>query len=92
MNVTVEYAAQVKRAAGLASERLEVDESSCVQDVVRRIAQDHGDPLSSLLLGSDDQLHPSILLFVRDEQVRWETPVPLSENDVVTILSPISGG
>ena len=92
MQVTVEYAAQVKRAAGVASEDVEVGQPCTVQDLVSRVASDHGEPLNHLLFDSDGSLHPSILLFVGDGQVRWQTAVELRENDVVTILSPISGG
>lgn len=92
MQVTVEYAAQVKRAAGVASESVDVDDGCSVQDALSRIAEQHGDPLAKLLLGEEGRLHPSILLFVGDEQVRWETPRQLSAGDVITILSPISGG
>ena len=92
MKVTIEYAAQVKRAAGTASEGVEVEPPCTVQQLVSRVAENHGDPLKSLLLDSNGQLHPSILLFVGDDQIRWKTAVELSDRDVVTILSPISGG
>jgi hypothetical protein len=32
------------------------------------------------------------LLFVGDAQVRWDQSIELSDRDVLTILSPISGG
>ena len=92
MQITVEYTAQVKRAAGVASESIDVDSECSVQDLLKQIANRHGDPLAGLLLGDAGSLSPSILLFVNDEQVRWETLRLLHENDVVTILSPISGG
>ncbi|TWU09677.1 ThiS family protein [Symmachiella macrocystis] len=92
MNVTVEYAAQVKKAAGIASESLDVAENSTAQDVVRQVAHTHGGGLEELILDGEDNLHPSILLFVGDDQVAWSLPVSLRDRDVVTILSPVSGG
>ena len=92
MQITVEYAAQVKRAAGVAGESIDVDSDCTVQHLLQQIANRHGDPLAGLLLGDTGALSPSILLFVDDEQVRWETLRLLRENEVVTILSPISGG
>ncbi|MBT4863689.1 MAG: MoaD/ThiS family protein [Planctomycetaceae bacterium] len=92
MQVTIEFAAQLKRAAGTAAETIDVETGCAVQELVAEVAERHGDPLSGLLLGADGALHPSILLFVSDEQVRWETPRALCDNDVVTLLSPISGG
>lgn len=92
MKIRVEYAAQIKQAAGTASESIEVDAPCSVQQVVERIAEAHGEPLKSLLYDGSGTLHPSILLFVRDNQVRRDHHVQLTDNDVVTLLSPISGG
>lgn len=92
MQVTIEYAAQVKQAAGVGSETVSVDEGCSVQELIRRTAEAHGEEFRRLVLDGDGRLHPSILLFVGDDQVRWETPVALKEADVVTLLSPVSGG
>lgn len=92
MKVTVQYTAQAKRAVGTATESLDVEPDCTVQDLVRRVAEHHGDSLAGMLFAGQEQLHPSILLFLGDDQVRWDTPVPLRDDDVVTILSPISGG
>ena len=45
-----------------------------------------------LIFDSGKNLQPSILLFVGDDQIQWHIPVTLQDRDVVTILSPISGG
>ena len=45
-----------------------------------------------LLLGSAGEPHDSLLLFVGEEQVRWETPRELRDGDVVTVLAPMAGG
>ena len=92
MQVTVEYTAQVKRAAGVAVESVTLAEPCTVQELVANVAKMHGEGLARLLFASDGVLHPSILLFVGDRQVRWDMAVELQEGDVVTILSPISGG
>ncbi len=92
MHVTVEYAAQIKRAVGLAVETFECDGSCTVKDVLDRVAERHGDRLRTLLFNGDRKLHPSILLFVGDSQVRSDEPRVLKDHDVLTILSPISGG
>ncbi|MCH7989228.1 MAG: MoaD/ThiS family protein [Planctomycetes bacterium] len=92
MQVTVVYAAQVKRAAGVASENVDVDATCSVQDLLTQVAAARGNALKNILFDDDGVLHPSILLFVRDSQIRWETPFELNDRDVVTVLSPISGG
>jgi sulfur-carrier protein len=92
MRITVEYAAQIKRAAGRGTETFECDSPCTVQDLLCRVADQHGETLGNLLFDNDRRLHSSILLFVGDSQVRSDQPRELKDGDVLTILSPISGG
>ncbi len=92
MKVTVEYAAQVKQAAGIGSETVQLDDGSSVEELVSRVADLHGETMKQVILDGQGRLHPSILLFVGDDQVRGDAPVTLHESDVVTLLSPVSGG
>jgi len=92
MQVTVEYAAQIKRAAGVASESVDVEPNCSVQNLLSQVAAARGEALRNILFDDSGDLQPSILLFVGDDQIRWETPHQLHDRDVVTLLSPISGG
>ena len=92
MQVTVEYAAQLRQAAGTGREALDVDSGCTLADLVRHIAAVHGEPLAPLLIDPGGKLRRSLLLFVGDDQVRLETPVELQDGDSVTLLSPVSGG
>jgi molybdopterin converting factor small subunit len=92
MQITVEYAAQVKRAAGVASESVDVAAACSVQNLLTQVAAARGDALKNILFDDDGVLHPSILLFVGNSQIHWDTPLELNDRDVVTVLSPISGG
>lgn len=92
MRVTIEYGAQAKKAAGVASEEVELDGLRTVEEVIFHVAQTRGNDLRSLLFDGDGKLQRSILLFIGDHQVRGEAGVDLKDRDVITILSPISGG
>lgn len=92
MHITVEYAAQIKRAAGLAMESFECNPPCTVKDILDRVAERHGEKLRALLFDKDRRLHPSILLFLGETQVRPDEKRELKDHDVLTILSPISGG
>jgi molybdopterin converting factor small subunit len=92
MQVTVEYAAQVKRVAGIASETIEVNSACTVQELVKQAVDRHGDALRRVLLDSGGELQRSILVFVGEDQARWDDHVELKDGDTVTLLSPISGG
>ncbi|MGH7127677.1 MAG: MoaD/ThiS family protein [Planctomycetaceae bacterium] len=94
MHVTIEYAAQAKRAAGIAAERVELDAPCSVSELLRRRADARGTELRILLFGDDGRLQPSLLVFVGDRQIRGDEADTLrvSEGDVLTVMSPISGG
>ena len=91
MQITLEYTAQLKRASGTADEEIDVPEGTTLQELLRHAAERHGEELEALLL-RDQDCHPSILIFVGNDQVHWETRRPLQDHDRVTLLSPISGG
>ena len=91
MNITVEYASQIKRVIGNDSESYVLEEHQTLQDLIQLVSKKHDSELHALLF-KEEVLHPSILLFIKDNQVRWEDNPVLNEGDVVTLLSPISGG
>ncbi len=92
MNVTVEYAAQVKRATGISRETVELVNGETLKDLIPMLTERHGDEFHALLMEESGKLQPSILLFIGDEQVDWDESRKLTDRDVVTFLSPISGG
>lgn len=92
MKVTVKYHAQARAAAGRASEAIELGESCSVRELLIRLGQRHGEALRTMILTPEGRPHPSILLFVGDEQVRSDSEAMLRDGDVVAMLSPISGG
>lgn len=92
MVVTVEYTAQLKRAAGKAREDFELDDSDTLVDLVNVIANRHGDELSRLLKTADGNPQSTVIPFVGDDQVRWDAADILRDGVTVTLLSPISGG
>jgi molybdopterin converting factor small subunit len=92
MRVAVKYLAQVKQAAGCTSEAVEVDAGCSLRGLVRRLAERHGEPLCGLLLGPTGTPHDSLLVFLGDEQVRWEAARDLRDGDVITVLAPMAGG
>jgi molybdopterin converting factor small subunit len=92
MVVTVEYTAQLKRAAGKAREDFELDDSDTLVDLVNVITDRHGDELSRLLKTADGNPQSTVIPCVGDDQVRWDAADILRDGVTVTLLSPISGG
>ncbi|MBQ16874.1 MAG: hypothetical protein CMJ65_07090 [Planctomycetaceae bacterium] len=93
MNVTVEYAAQVKQVAGIGSESIELAAPCTIAELARQVAERHGGPLSNILLDGEGAPRRSILVFLGEDQVRWDDDSTLvRDGDTVTLLSPVSGG
>jgi molybdopterin converting factor small subunit len=92
MRVTVRYMAQLRAAAGVAEESVELAGPCTASDLAARLAERHGDALRRLLLGADGRLSPVILAFVGERQVGSGEQLPLKDGDLVTLLSPIAGG
>jgi molybdopterin converting factor small subunit len=90
MKVAVRYMAQMKQAAGVAEEQVELAVSCPVRDLLLHLADRQGNPLRNLLLGPDGGPQPTVLIFIGDQQV--DLTARLQEGDVVTFLSPIAGG
>lgn len=92
MAVVVEFAGQIKRAAGVSTQAIETAGATSLTAIVRGIGQTHGEPLRSLLLDADGQVQKSLLVFVADRQVRGARDLDVNDGDTITLLSPISGG
>jgi molybdopterin converting factor small subunit len=92
MRVSVRYMAQLRTAAGVAGEAVDLDGPCTASDLAARLAARHGEALRRLLLGADGRLCPMILVFAGDAQVGPDEPLVLKDGDVVTLLSPVAGG
>jgi len=92
MRIHVEYSAQLRVRAGCSAETLEVEEGAGLPQLLKAIAERHGDPMRDLLFGADGNVSRSILCFAADEQVDWQQPPSLADGARVTLMSPISGG
>ncbi|NQV23610.1 MAG: MoaD/ThiS family protein [Rhodopirellula sp.] len=92
MVVTVEYTAQLKRAAGKPREDFELGESATLIELVNAIADRHGAELTRMLKTADGTPQSTVIPFVGDDQVRWDASDALRDGITVTLLSPISGG
>lgn len=89
MDVTVAFTTQLKAALGKPNHNITLDADATAQDAIDALSALHPEPFAQLVL-ADGQLIPSILLSVNDQQV--DANAKLSDGDVLTLLSAISGG
>ncbi|MEZ6044439.1 MAG: MoaD/ThiS family protein [Planctomycetaceae bacterium] len=92
MHITIEYVAQIKRAAGTGKETVELSDGATLKETLSSLAEKHGDPLAGMLLAADGNPINSLLIFLGEDQVRIEENPVLAEGAVLTISTPISGG
>ncbi len=92
MQITVQYEAQARRAAGVGSDTIEVSDACCVNDCIRRVADAHGEQLRSVLVDTNGEIQPALLIFLNDVQVVRQAEGVLSDGDTLTLMTPISGG
>jgi len=91
MKIAVRYMAQLKMAAGLSAEVIELPAPTPVSQVLAVIVERHAN-LRPLLLTAQGHVQPTLLLFLGDEQITAEQEVPRRDGEVLTILTPMAGG
>ena len=92
MRITLQYATQVKRAAGVGADTLDAPAEAKLLDLLHLAAERRGDALRSMLLSEAGTIQPSLLVFAGDRQIGRDEPITLCDGDVLTLMSPISGG
>jgi molybdopterin converting factor small subunit len=92
MKVSVRYMAQVRQAAGVPSEEVELEGPCTLHELIARLVGRHGGAFRQLLMDDSGGMQATILFFVGDEQVGPADGRALRDGDVVTVLSPIAGG
>jgi molybdopterin converting factor small subunit len=90
MNIVVEYTAQLRDRTGCESEPFDVSDDATLADVLKAVVDRHGADVAGLLLDEDAAPSASLLCFIAEEQVVGSAT--LSDGDVVTLMTPISGG
>jgi molybdopterin converting factor small subunit len=90
MRVTVHYFAQLKRAAGVASETIVVEPNATLAQLVQLLGTKHSDTFRAMAIDGAGHPQSTLLYAVGDEQADLDRV--LNEGDVVTILAPMAGG
>jgi molybdopterin converting factor small subunit len=90
MQVTVYYLAQLRRAAGCATERVEAEPGLTLGEFLRRLGESRGEPFRTLLLAADGRPQRSLLFFIGDKPA--EPSRVLQGDEELSILTPMAGG
>ena len=91
MNVTVQLFAQLAVVAGTNEHQVTLPANASAQDCVRHLADEFGADFAAIAL-REDHLHPTVLLFVDNQQIDWNTHTPLRDGTSLVLAMPIAGG
>jgi molybdopterin converting factor small subunit len=92
MQVTLKYFAQVRQAAEVESEPIEVPEGADAGSAITKAAQGRSDAFRTLVLDEDARVRSSLLVLVNSEPVPRNARIELKAGDEICIFSPIAGG
>jgi molybdopterin converting factor small subunit len=92
MQVRMRYLAQLKHAAGGGVETLDVAAPCAIADLLRRLAEKHGDAFRRIVFDAHGHVQPALLIFLGDEQVSPDTVQSFGEGAEITVLAPMAGG
>jgi molybdopterin converting factor small subunit len=94
MNIKVRFEAQLRQAAGTDIVDIALDELNSIANVFSVISEQFGKDVSSRLLNQDGTPQRSLLVFVNDQPVAYDSfnVGSLCDGDVISILPPIAGG
>lgn len=91
MKITFQLWGQLKQAAGSGKIELDIDDNSTIEQAIQKLADTQGDKIKVLLM-KDEQISPTMLFFIKDEQIDIGTNKVLTEDTEISIMSPIAGG
>ena len=92
MRITVNLWGQLKQNVGAGEVELALqDDAATAAGALRELARSYEEALGKLLLTPQGDVRKSTLLFRGDEQI-VSLDTALRDGEVVTVMSPISGG
>ncbi len=90
--VKLSLTAQLKDAAGVGSEMLEISQGQKFQEVIQSAAKRYGETFESILFDEKGNYRHSNLIVVNQAQVNYNEDISLNDGDEITLMSPIAGG
>lgn len=93
MKIHLVYEAQLREAAGESEAVVQAEEGTTVEGLLRHVSAAR-ESLAARLIGEDDRLQSSMLIFVNDKPITRDAAMDLllADGDIVLLIPPISGG
>ena len=92
MKITFKYYAQVRQAAGIESEIVDLDKAADIAGAVADLSRKHGDAFRAVVQDDAGGIRPVNIVLVNGTPADPAAGKKLSDGDVVSIFSPVAGG
>jgi molybdopterin converting factor small subunit len=92
MMLRLELTALARQKAGLTTLEVNVTDGACLREALQEIVESRLPEIRSLVLDEQHQLTSGWMLLVNGKLRDAESPHPLSDQDVLTLLAPLGGG
>ena len=92
MNVEISYHAQVRLAAGRASEPVEMAAGATLSTLLAALADRYAPAFRQFVVNNTNRPRPGIIVLVNDRPLAPGADPALAEGDRVFLFSPVAGG
>ena len=92
MKVKIKYTAQLKNAVGIGEEIVEVNEGILIKDLLISLFQEREKAFVNLVFNAEGVFLNAVLIILNGQQIGFDYPDALNEDDEIIIMSPIAGG
>jgi len=92
MNLRIKYTAQLKNAVGVGEEIVEVNEGILIKDLLISLFQQREKAFVNLVFNAEGVFLNAVLIILNGQQIGFDYPDVLNENDEIIIMSPIAWG
>jgi len=92
MIIKLRFTAQLKDAAGVGSDQIELLKNEKIQSFLKRTVDKYGSTYGNILFDEKGMYRHSNLIVVNQVQENYEENTLLNDGDELMLLSPVAGG
>ncbi|SEP37746.1 MoaD/ThiS family protein [Propionispora vibrioides] len=92
MQILVNYMTQIKKSVGRSKEVIDIESPYGLKDFIVNCLCVRYEKLKIHIISNNGDFCKGVLIFLNDEKIDLNNDILLSDNDEITIMTPIAGG
>lgn len=92
MKITINYFGQLRQAAAVDSETIEIPDDSTIKKALKTRADHYGQSFEKVVLDEQGNIRPSVLVVVNGKGVDVQSLPAIGDGDEITFMPAIAGG